>query len=255
MRGDLTLAVDIGTSSCKIGVYDRKGELLFAAKRDYPSFSPQPSFAEQDPKDILRNISEAVKEAVEQYTPHSFAILAFDTMLHSTIFIDREGNPLYPLLNWMDTRSAGEVEELQGEYQAHGFYFRNGVPLHTIYHLPRVFWFRKNKPHILHETWKVVAIKDWILWKLTGVLLCDYSTASGTGFLNLSQCEWDAEILEMAEFPVEKLPELCEPEHVAPLQDSEFQRETGLPVALPVIWGGGDGPYANLGEGMFHQGE
>jgi len=44
--------VDIGTSSCKVCVFNEEGQILFSTKRDYPAFSPQPGFAEQDPVEI-----------------------------------------------------------------------------------------------------------------------------------------------------------------------------------------------------------
>lgn len=249
------LTIDIGTSSCKVGLFDLSGTIQATAKSEYPTLSPQPSFAEQDALSIYFGIIQAIKEVLSNYSPARVIALACDTMLHSTLLLDREGNPLYPLLNWMDTRCQDEVEAFNQKYQEKRFYFRNGVPLHTIYTLPRLHWFQKHYPSLLQSTWKIATIKDWFLGKITGEWCCDYSTASGTGLLNLTNKCWDEEIVSCAQvFPNQLLP-LCEPDYHAPLQDGSFTQETGLLPGIPVIWGGGDGPFANLGEGMFHQRE
>ena len=87
--------------------------------------------------------------------------LLYTSMLHSTLLLDEEGDPLYPLLNWMDTRCQDELKSLNQEYQEKRFYFRNGVPLHTIYNLPRLIWFRKHYPSFLQSAWKIeMCIRD-----------------------------------------------------------------------------------------------
>lgn len=255
MPGDLILAIDIGTSSCKVCLFDSRGEILTITKKEYPTHSPQPTYAEQDAGVIYSGIVEAVCEAIEGYQITAITAITFDTMMHSTFFIDRDGNPLAPLLNWMDTRSMAEVEELREEYRSQNFYFHSGVPLHTIYTLPRLRWFQKNIPGVLDSAWKIVTIKDWILGKITGEWFCDYSTASGTGLLNLSRLNWDDDLLSLVHCSSDKFLPLCEPEYCSHLMKGDFSKATGLLPGIPVIWGGGDGPYANLGEGMFHPGE
>ena len=251
----LIITVDIGTSSCKVCVFDEEGQILFSTKRDYPAFSPQPGFAEQDPVEIYRNVKQTVKEAVESFPDSSFSAIGFDTMLHSSLLVDREGNPLYPLLNWMDTRSAHEVEEMRDEYQKYGFYKQNAAPLHTIFNPPRVRWFRKNMPELWQKAQKMVTIKDWVLWNITGVLGCDFSTASATGLMDLQKVSWSKDILDWLQLSEDFLPPLCPPENVLPLREGDFSADTGLAPGLPVVWGGGDGPFANLGEGAFREKE
>ncbi len=253
--GELFLTVDIGTSSCKVCVFNREGVVLASTKRDYPTLSPHPGFAEQDPEEMYRAVKEATRECLTSFPPSSFAALAFDTMLHSFLLVGEDGSPLYPLLNWMDTRSAQETEELREEYLTYGFYRESATPLHTIFHPPRIRWFARGKEEIWGKTWKILSIKDWILWRLTGILACDFSTASATGLLHLDRVSWSENILRWLGVSEERLPSLCPPEHSASLQEGDFTRETGLPAGLPVVWGGGDGPFANLGEGAFRQRE
>ncbi|HSV32479.1 MAG TPA: gluconokinase [Atribacteraceae bacterium] len=255
MSHDLTLTVDIGTSSCKVCVFDSQGMIRSSGKREYPILSSHPSFAEQDPRTIEAAIVEAVREAVAPHPFGAISAMAFDTMLHSFLLVDKAGEPLSPLVIWMDTRSAGEVEELRQDFAAQNLYARCGAPLHTIYHLPRLRWFRKNEKELLGRVGSIVSIKDWLLHRLTGTSGEDRSTASGTGLLNLSTLEYDPDILELVGLRENIFSPLCDPEFSAPLLKGAFSRAAGLRDGLPVVWGGGDGPLANLGEGVCRPGE
>ncbi|MCX7950192.1 MAG: gluconokinase, partial [Treponemataceae bacterium] len=213
--------------------------------------SPHPGFAEQNPEEIYQGIKEATKEAVTSFYPFSFAAVSFDTMLHSFLLVDSGMQPLYPLLNWMDTRSAKEVEMMQDAYRQSRFYYQTAVPLHTIFHPPRVVWFQKNQPELWKRTTRILSIKDWVLGRLTGVYACDLSTASATGLVDVQKRCWSEDVLSWLRLPPEKLPELSLPERIESLKKGDFTRDTGLPEGIPVIFGGGDGPFANLGEGAF----
>ena len=172
-------------------------------------------------------------------------------MLHSFLLVDREEVPLYPLLNWMDTRCADEVERLKPLYRERKLYFKNAAPSHHITSPDLVV---QKSTSSVGENFSSSQHKDWILEKITGELFCDYSTASATGLLNLSSFSWDEEILDFAEFLLINFP-LEVPEHTAPLKEGDFTKDTGLLPGTPVIWGGGDGPFANLGDGAFREGE
>lgn len=255
MEKHLILAVDIGTSSLKACVFDASGQVCYTAKREYPTVSPQPGYAEQDPEVIFRAFVAAVREITSSFPGNAFEALTFDTMLHSFLLVDRDNVPLSPLLNWMDTRSFQEVEEFRETYNAENLYGRTAAPLHTIYHLPRILWFKKHRKDLFARAAKILSIKDWMLWRLTGELLCDYSTASGTGLLELEAKAWSEDICRLLGISPTLLPSLCEPDTVFPLRNEDLAREISLPLGLPVVWGGGDGPFANLGEGCFRENE
>ncbi|MGQ9622389.1 MAG: gluconokinase [Candidatus Caldatribacteriaceae bacterium] len=255
MAGELFLAADLGTSSLKICVFDISGNVLLSTKREYPTLSPSPGFAEQNPEDIVSALVDAVKEATSSFCPSSFSALTFDTMLHSFLLVDGEGKPLAPLWNWMDTRSFEEMEELRKTYNSRDIYCLTAAPLHTIYHLPRILWVQKHKKDLWEKTHKILSIKDWVLWRLTGELFSDYSTASGTGLLEVERKRWSEAVCDLLRCPPKLLPPLCEPDFVVPLRGKDFSEATGLPLGIPVVWGGGDGPFANLGEGSFREGE
>ncbi len=255
MHRRLVLAVDIGTSSLKVCVFDLSGGMLFATKREYPTYSPRPGYAEQDPEAIFSALLDALKDVTSRFPGDAPEALTFDTMLHSFLLVDGEATPLAPLLNWMDTRSFQEVEEFRKTYEEEGLYALTAAPLHTIYHPPRILWFMKHAPDLFRKAARILSIKDWILFRLTGELASDYSTASGTGLFELERKSWSETISCLLGISRDLFPPLCEPDFSSPLRNEDFAREVGLPSGIPVVWGGGDGPFANLGEGCFRERE
>ena len=50
MMKSYLLGIDIGTSACKVAVFDKEGKVLAAANGDYPVYYPQEGWAEQNPE-------------------------------------------------------------------------------------------------------------------------------------------------------------------------------------------------------------
>ena len=58
------LGIDIGTSACKVAVFDRNGKVLAAASGDYPVYYPQEGWAEQNPE------NGGMQSAMQQKKPY-----------------------------------------------------------------------------------------------------------------------------------------------------------------------------------------
>jgi gluconokinase len=102
---------------------------------------------------------------------------------------------------------------------------------------------------------RFVLVKDWVLYRLTGVWAADFSTSSATGLLDIRRLEWDAEALELAGVTSQQLPPLVSPGAMAGGLLPEVARVVGLPAGLPVIAGASDGALANLGSGAAAPGQ
>ena len=62
--GKLLLGIDIGTSACKVAVFDEDGRVLAQASRDYRVYYPKSGRAEQDPEEWWSAICEGIKEVL-----------------------------------------------------------------------------------------------------------------------------------------------------------------------------------------------
>jgi gluconokinase len=110
-------------------------------------------------------------------------------------------------------------------------------------------------PQVFQRTARFVAIKDWILHRLTDAWAADLSMTSGTGLLDIYTQLWDEEALLLAGVRADHLPPLVSPAAVVGGLTRRAAAETGLPAGLPVIAGAGDGATANLGAGAVAPGQ
>ena len=66
MMKSYLLGIDIGTSACKVAVFDRNGKVLAAANGDYPVYYPHEGWAEQNPEEWWDAVCLATKETIRK---------------------------------------------------------------------------------------------------------------------------------------------------------------------------------------------
>lgn len=96
-------------------------------------------------------------------------------------------------------------------------------------------------------------LKDFVLACLTGVVVTEISTASGTAMLELATGRWDARAVELAGIRLDQLPPVLPTTAVLEISRAVAE-ELGLPVGTPVVVGAGDGPLGNVGTGALDDG-
>lgn len=60
------LGIDIGTSACKVAVFEKSGMVVAAANGDYPVYYPKEGWAEQNPGEWWSAVCQAVKKAIQK---------------------------------------------------------------------------------------------------------------------------------------------------------------------------------------------
>jgi gluconokinase len=116
--------------------------------------------------------------------------------------------------------------------------------------LVKLVWFSQHEPELARQVRWWAGLKDYVLHHLTGDLVTELSSASGTGLLNLKNRSWDAQSLDLAGVKAAQLPPVLPTTAVRKLT-AQVGRECGLPAGLPVVVGAADGPLGNLGTGAI----
>ena len=62
----------------------------------------------------------------------------------------------------------------------------NGFPA-ALYTVFKIMWYRDNEPDIYRDAFKIIGTKDYINFRLTGVISTDHSYASGSGVYDLGR--------------------------------------------------------------------
>jgi xylulokinase len=115
-------------------------------------------------------------------------------------------------------------------------------------------WVRNNEPAVYARTFKMLHAKDYLNFRLTGVMATEYSDASGTNLLDLNTRRWSEKLLGITGIDGEKLPALKASTDVVGELRTEAAREMGLHAGIPVVAGGGDGVCAGVGVGSVKPG-
>lgn len=114
------LGIDIGTSACKVAVFEKSGTVVAAANGDYPVYYPKEGWAEQNPEEWWSSVCQAVKKAIQKagIAPEEIAGIGIDGQSWSAIAMDKDGNVLTNTPIWMDTRAQSICDRLNEEIGA-----------------------------------------------------------------------------------------------------------------------------------------
>lgn len=251
------MGVDIGTTGCRAVIYRPNGKILANQSEDYPLYTPQATWAEQDAADIytafIKVVSSAMKESGLE--PNQLAGISFSSVMHSIIPVDSAGEPLHRMLIWADSRGQKYTEELQAKHDVKEFYRKTGCPIHPMYPLSKILWFKHERPDIFNHTAKFIGIKEYICHKLLGRYLVDKSIATATALYNLHTLAWDNELLYILGINDDMLSEVVSTTYIAPNISPEIASLLGVSPATAVILGASDGILSTIGSGAVNPGQ
>ena len=251
----LMIAVDIGTTGVKVEAVDTAAVSSCGARREYPTETPQPGRAEQDPDQVATAVQEAVREVASGITAsgRTVAGVSFSAAMHDVIGLDADGEPLTPMLTWADGRAAAQARRLRASGDWLDLHRRTGTPVHPMSPLVKLLWFREERPELWDRVAHWVGVKEYVLQRLAGVLAVDESIASAMGMYNLKARDWDDGALSLAGVRREQLPSLHATTDVVARLGADAVA-WGLPAGTPIVVGASDGVLANLGVGAVAPG-
>lgn len=250
------LGIDIGTSSCKVALFDFFGKVLSQATEKYPVHYPKPSWAEQSAEDWYAGAARAVQRVLAQgYDPRQIAGIGVDGQSWSAIPVDETGKPLANTPIWMDTRAEDICRELRERIGEERIFRLCGNPLSPTYSLPKVLWFQKYYPEIYRKTYRFLQSNSYIVYKLTGVFSQDVSQGYGYHFFDLSRGTYDRAMAQEMGCDPEKFPPVYACHDVVGTVTAEAAALTGLAEGTPVVAGGLDAACATLGAGVLRDGQ
>ncbi|MDF2614398.1 MAG: xylB [Clostridia bacterium] len=248
------LAHDLGTSGNKATLFDTEGKLIKSIVRAYDVHYFNNNWAEQDPDDWWRAVCETTQEIVKGMDKSKIAAVSFSGQMMGCLCVDREGKPLRKSIIWADQRAVKEAAFLEQEIGNKKYYRITGHRISPSYGLQKLMWIKNNEPEIYRETYKVLNSKDYIIFKLTGKFVTDYSDATGTCMLDLNTYRWSDELIMRSGIDGNKLPELHKSTSIIGGVSEQAAVLTGLEAGTPVVCGGGDGVCATVGAGCIKEG-
>ncbi|MFV0527494.1 MAG: xylulokinase [Lachnospiraceae bacterium] len=251
------MGIDIGTSACKVAVFDSYGQVAANATGEYPVFYPKPGYAEQNPEDWWEAACGAIRKmlAASGIAPGSIAGIGIDGQSWSAIPIDRNGKVLLNTPIWMDTRAASICERLNKEIGEDAIFEVSGNPLQPSYSTAKILWYQENYPELYKDIAYVLQSNSFIGYRLTGTVSQDVSQGYGLHCFNMRTGTWDERMGKALGIPRHFLPDIYPSSQVIGTVTAEAAAQSGLMQGTPVVAGGLDAACGTLGAGVIHDGE
>jgi xylulokinase len=236
---------------------DSGGRVVASGTEEHQPFaSPQPGWAEQDPRDWWRACGIAVKKALQKSGLRSdeIACVGFSGQMHGAVMLDALGQVIRPALIWCDQRTEGQSRELSEKFGTEKLIQLTCNPPLTNFTLTKLLWVRENEPQFWARVRYVMLPKDYVRFRLTGDRAIDQADASGTLLLDVANRRWSKEVLAGTGIDESFLPKLYESPDVCGKLNEEGAAATGLKAGTPVVAGAGDQASGAVGMGIVRAG-
>ena len=249
---DTLLGLDVGTTTTKAVLFDLTGaELARATSSPYRNRSPQPGWVEQDPEEVWGAVVTAVRQITTQINPSvTVRAICMAAQSGSLLPADANGEPVYPLITWLDGRTEQLVQQWRDEGIQEQVKPISGWSLYPGLCLPTIAWLRQYDPATFAAARHYFSVNDFIAYRLTGCYASNPSNGGGMQLVDIRTGQWSDELCNLAGITMEQL----SPIHPAGSVIGEILPEvckiTGLGKDTVLVNGGHDQVCTALGLGV-----
>jgi len=250
------LAIDLGTTGCKVGIFDPESlTLIEEAYREYPLIVISSREIEQDATLWWDLVKTLIKEVIKNagIRPKEIKALGISSQGISFVPVDKNLNPIHNVISWLDTRAKEEMEIIRRNLSPEDIFKKTGKRISPAYVLPKLIWLKKNRPDIYDKAYKFLMGEDFIIAKFTGIPVTDHSMASGTLLYDIERQDWCIELLETFGIPIEKLPSLSWGGELIGYIRNDITQELNLESDTLVVLGGQDQKCGIFGVGLIKE--
>lgn len=246
------MALDQGTTSSRAIIFDKKGQIVSVAQKEFKQYFPNQGWVEHDANEIWTSQSAVMIEALvnKDIRADQIAAIGITNQRETTIVWDRKtGKPIHKAIVWQDRRTAAFCDELKEKGHAEMIAEKTGLIIDAYFSATKIRWILENVKGAREraEAGELAfgTVDSWLIWKLTAGKshLTDITNASRTMLFNIHSQEWDQKLLDLFDIPKSMLPEVktC----------SEVFCETAgdvLSVKIPISGVAGDQQAALFGQ-------
>jgi len=212
------LALDQGTTSSRAIVFNRSGEIVGTAQKEFKQIYPKAGWVEHDGKEIWATQAGVAAEAVSSagLSGDNIAAIGITNQRETTLIWDRKtGKPVYNAIVWQDRRTSDYCDELKKDPKIKELIQeKTGLLLDSYFSGTKIKWILDNVDGVRARAEKgelaFGTMDSWIIWNFTqgDVHVTDVTNASRTMIYNIHELKWDKELLDLLDIPESLLPEV-----------------------------------------------
>ncbi|MGN6619061.1 MAG: FGGY family carbohydrate kinase, partial [Ilyomonas sp.] len=211
------LALDQGTTSSRAIIFEKSGNIVSIAQKEFTQIFPQPGWVEHNPSEIWSSQATVMAEVVVKagLKPENIAAIGITNQRETALVWNKEtGKPIYNAIVWQDRRTAEFCDELKKQGLENTIREKTGLIIDAYFSATKVKWILDNVEGAREMAEKGLlafgTVDSWLLWNLTAGKLhaTDSTNASRTMLYNINRLDWDDELLEIFSIPKSMLPEV-----------------------------------------------
>lgn len=251
------LTLDEGTTSARAVLFDKGGNAVSAAQREFKQIYPQPGFVEHDPVEIFSVQYAAVTEAITAIgaSADEIAAVGVTNQRETTIIWDKNtGEPIYNAIVWQCRRTSEMCDKLRADGLEEYIRKTTGLRIDAYFSATKIKWILDNVPGARDraENGELLfgTVDTWLIWKLSGgkIHVTDRTNAARTMLYDIHSLTWDKRILEILQIPKCMLPDVRPSSEI-------YGNVNILGAEIPVSGIAGDQQAALFGQKCFCEGD
>lgn len=251
------LGVDIGTSGTKTVLFSEDGIPVSSATYEYPLYTPQNGYAEQDPLDWWNAVVNGIKQVIGESGVVASEIkgIGLSGQMHGLVMLDGDNKVIRRSIIWCDQRTSKEVAEITDRVGADRLIEITANPAITGFTAAKIMWVKNNEPQNYEKCRHILLPKDYIRFMLTGEYATEVSDASGMQLLDIPNRCWSEEVLNKLGIDKSLLAKVYESPEITGKITGRAAELTGLAEGTIVVGGAGDNAAAAVGTGVVEDGK
>ena len=257
--GEYILSIDQGTTSSRAILFNKKGEIVHSAQKEFTQYFPKSGWVEHNANEIWGSVLAVLASCLSEssVTAEEIAGIGITNQRETTVVWNKEtGKPIYNAIVWQSRQTSGICEELKQQGHEELFRSKTGLLIDAYFSGTKVKWILDNVEGAreLANEGKLLfgTIDTWLIWRLSGgkAHVTDYSNASRTLMYNIYDLKWDDELLSILDVPKSMLPDVRPSSEVyATTVDYHF-----FGAQVPIAGIAGDQQAALFGQACFEKG-
>ena len=253
------LSFDAGTTSSRAIIFDKKGQIINVAQKEFQQIYPKAGWVEHDPMEIWASQSGVAREVLEKSAirPDQIVGIGITNQRETTIVWDKNtGRPIYNAIVWQCRRTASYCERLKEKGWIDKIRDKTGLVVDAYFSATKIAWILDNVEGAREKAERgdllFGTVDTWLVWNLTRgkVHVTDYSNASRTMLFNIKDLKWDDEILDVLNIPKVMMPEVKDSSCIYGYTDDHTYGGARIPIAGIA----GDQQAALFGQNCFKPG-
>lgn len=251
MSKRLFVGIDMGSSAVKMVVIDEQKKIVAHSAVEYAVSQPKPGWVEVDPQCWYEATLEGLEDVFGGIDPALVAGIGVTGQMHTTVFLDDQGQSIRPAIMWNDTRSKDLVPLIRSKIAGREGCAHIEHTLSTGSPAANLYWLKQQEPKHFDRLSAFLIGPDYLVYRLCGQIQTDYCEASTSSLYDIVGQRWSAVMREVVNLDESVYPRIKGSAQVAGTLLPQLAQRLGLGAQTPVIVGTGDNAATAVASGCL----